>query len=315
MSDNGLGDILPAFKRGAAERLTTVPCRGGGRGGIQDRDFRQISVQASLETKVSDSAVLSKKTQLSFFSNVFAVPPQLHGAWLALLGITATIIRFRPVAKILEAFLFAVPIGKDNPGVFTPGGTFKPLGPFCWALHLLMYSLSLEIAYGFFSIMQRSIEPTTKRNCHCFFAIYAVGCLQSLLNLLSHSMVNLNLNLEAGLLRWDQALLQTNIFGAGLAVTVGVWTMIPVFLGIVLNKINFGNWPGRLLATYSLFVHYSKKEVPQLFLLAYIALPLLLAFSPWNVGMSDANHAIVSVVLSLLFGAMSMSLNRRLKVQ
>merc|ERR1711983_253973 len=138
------------------------------------------------------------------------------------------------------------------------------------------------------------------------------GQIQSVLILLSHALIGFNPNVEHALVTMEYRLIRTNIFGSGLAMVAGPWTLIPVFLGVVFEKIAFEKPLGYLLSSFSLVTYLFVKEMPLIFRFVFLVLPIAKAlnFLP-NGSLSDFNHGWEAFILTIIFGIMAASLNKK----
>jgi len=247
-------------------------------------------------------------------SEFFRVPPQIHIGFLAMFGIFSMMLRFEPVEKSVESILFILPfVSKWEPL------KFAPLTIVDWVIHVIIHAMSIEIMFSFYSLMHRSNDLRVKRMYRGLFGVYVVGFIQTLFTMLSHTLIGANARLENALDICFKALVQTGIFGTGLSVALGPWSLIPVFAGVCSGKIMYGNWSGRLLATFSLSKYFDK-DLPALFKYSYYYLsfvPILVTKLLGQKGYSDIahSHIIITAILCLPFSGMALSLNRKLKLE
>eukprot|EP00566_Odontella_aurita_P028135 CAMPEP_0113535852 /NCGR_PEP_ID=MMETSP0015_2-20120614/5938_1 /TAXON_ID=2838 /ORGANISM="Odontella" /LENGTH=194 /DNA_ID=CAMNT_0000435157 /DNA_START=317 /DNA_END=898 /DNA_ORIENTATION=- /assembly_acc=CAM_ASM_000160 len=170
--------------------------------------------------------------------------------------------------------------------------------------------MSLEMAHGWFKLKESasmSEDAASKKYYSRFFAVYCAACVQSLLTLLSHSSIGVNPKLEAVLLLLDQRIIQTSIFGTGLVSAFGSAAFLPVFWAVTAGKLSFGNWAGRLLASFTVYSYGSKRQVPKFYCWAYLSVPLLqvLLRNIFEGVITDFAHAVSAVVLIVPLGLMT----------
>ena len=156
-----------------------------------------------------------------------------------------------------------------------------------------------------------------------YFVVYAAAYAYTLLTMFSHAVIGVNATLERVLGNWFVCALRTaSIFGSGLAVAIGPWTLLPVFAGVNIGLVGFDTWLGRVLAMLSVY-KYFVPQIPALFRYSYLGMSVVPAMvvkilrrqlnvdDPYT--HHDAKHILVASVLGLFSATMSYSLNRKVK--
>lgn len=268
---------------------------------------------------VTVSRSKEKKRRLDL-TDIFRLPGKIHLAWLAFFGTASLTLRFQPAAKFIESLLNFFPCARwEDP--------FKveALSAANWVVHWILNAVSIELFASFYSLMKKSTNAKEKKIYKGFCAVYAIGCIQSILTTLAHGVIGVNTNLEESLENMFRACLRTMIIGSGVSVAIGPWTLLPIFAGVSFNKIGFGNWAGRLLAMHSMSKYLFSKELPVLFKCLYPCVPLVTPVykkisQQLNMhrdsGLmnlhSEGYHINVATLLVIIFGGMVFSLNKTL---
>ena len=246
--------------------------------------------------------------------HLFRLPLAIHATSIALWTALVGLLSFAPAAKLAHNSLSALLRASLEPR------TFKPLGALNWVLHAVVFAFSLEMQAAFSLLMHQSDDIHKKRAYKGFAAAYSLSYFQSIATMISHAFIGTNRSLEYIFSNWFTALLRTLIFGTGLSVSLGSWTLIPVFAGVNLGVVGYDNWVGRGLATYTLYKHLASEELPSLFKSWYVCLNVLPFLSSIILGLkegvvyTDANHTLVTAALAIISGGMVSSLNQRVNV-
>ncbi|KAK1737949.1 hypothetical protein QTG54_011243 [Skeletonema marinoi] len=217
----------------------------------------------------------SKIFKVEQMTNFFKLSPriQIHAASFAFFFASVGLLSVEPVARVVLNVLSMLPCASWAPV------KFDPLGASNWVVHFIILAISLELPYGFYSLMRKSDSIQKKRIYKGFFAAYAVTYFQSIFTLLSHAFIAHSTPLEEMLDILFKACLRTYIFGTGVSVQWGAWALVPTFVGVNMGVVEFGNWFGRVLAgVLALFSMYKYfiPEIPPLFRYSFFGLGELL---------------------------------------
>ena len=258
----------------------------------------------------------SKIFKVEHMTNFFQLSPrtQIHAASFAFFFASVGLLSVEPVARVVLDVLSMLPIAS--------WATVKvgPLGASNWVVHLILHAISLELPYGFYSLMRKSDSIQKKRIYKGFFAAYAVAYFQSFFTLLSHAFIVRNTPLEEMLDILFKAMLRTYVFGTGVSAHWGAWALVPIFVGVNMGVVGYGNWFGRVLALFSIYKYFIP-EIPPLFRYSFLGLNFspALIFSVFveapgpGARYTDLVHTLTAVLLTTLSGAMAFSLNRKVK--
>mmetsp|Transcript_24126 Transcript_24126/g.50519 ORF Transcript_24126/g.50519 Transcript_24126/m.50519 type:complete len:338 (-) Transcript_24126:102-1115(-) len=265
--------------------------------------------EASTNTIKPSHLKLNTRRRLEL-TNFFRLAAKAHLASLAFFAATQVMLRLKTAAKFVESLLILLPCAswKNAPN-------FEPLSIVNWAFHLVVHAVSLELAGGFYALMKQSTDDGEKRTYRGFFAVYALSFIQSFFTLSAHGLIGVNQGLGDIMENVFRACVRTGIFGTGLSATVGPWTLIPIFAGVSIDKIGYGNWAGRILSSFTLYKYFSTKELPSLLPYLYVAAALLgivLKLLGLNLETNMA-HCAVAMILYVIFGGMAFLLNQKIK--
>ena len=198
--------------------------------------------------------------------HLFRQPLAIHATSIALWTALVGLLSFAPAAKLAHNSLSALLPASLEPRVS------QPLSALSWVLHVIVFAFSLEMQAAFSSLMHQSDDIHKKRAYKGFSAAYSLSYFQSIATMISHAFIGANRSLEYIFSNCFTALLRTLIFGTGLSVSLGPWTLLPVFAGVNLGVIGYDNWVGRGLATYTLYKHLASEELPSMFKSWYVCL-------------------------------------------
>jgi len=277
--------------------------------------FRDRFSEVSAAKESDPKAPSTREVETSDF---LRLSPKWHVASVAAFVAGAGLLHVEPVAKCVERLLLRVPCASWDPAT-----RLHPLSAANWVAHVIMQVFALELAGGFFSLMRRSGNDAAKKTYTGYFVVYAAAYAYSLLTMFSHAVIGVNATLEHVLANWFVCVMRTaSIFGSGLAVAIGPWTLLPVFAGVNIGLVGYDTWLGRVLATLSVY-KYFVSEIPALFRYSFLGMSVVPAMIAqilrWKLNVddpyteSDGNHILVASVLVLFSVTMSYSLNRKVK--
>lgn len=253
----------------------------------------------------------SKIFKVEQMTNFFKLSPrtQIHAASFAFFFASVGLLSVEPVARVVLNVLSMLPCASWAPL------KFDPIGASNWVVHFIILAISLELPYGFYSLMRKSDSIQKKRIYKGFFAAYAVAYFQSFFTLLSHAFIAHSTQLEEMLDILFKACVRTYIFGTGVSVQWGAWALVPTFVGVNMGVVGYGNWFGRVLALFSMYKYFIP-EIPPLFRYSFFGLagaPLALTIFIKAPGAlyTDLMHTLVALMIAMLSGAMAFSLNRK----
>jgi len=267
---------------------------------------KSIRKDFSLINKVDTMIKTNFQNANEIANEVFLVSPQIHGGLLAFWGSVVPLLRFEPVTKTMESLLLLLPVAAKQDASIIEPVCFEN-----WICHFIVLALSIELATGFYSLMHRSKDSREKKLYRGLFAVYALSFIQSNFAMWSHTLIGVNTKLENLLYNYFKAFIKTGIFGTGCAVTLGPWSLIATFVGVLLQKIDFTNWTGRFLATFTLAT-YCRKELPNRFKISYFSLLLMPLFIGILPEYSELAHTVATALLCVIFSQMVLSLNRKI---
>lgn len=274
---------------------------------------------ASMSTPLSVRPLDMVRTSSKIFkveqmTNFFKQSPrtQIHAASFAFFFASVGLLSVEPVARVVLNVLSMLPCASWAPL------KFDPLGASNWVVHFIIHAISLELPYGFYSLMRKSDSIQKKRIYKGFFAAYAVAYFLSFFTLLSHAFIVRSTPLEEMLDILFKACLRTYIFGTGVSVQWGAWALVPIFVGVNMGVVGYGNWFGRVLSLFSIYKYFIP-EIPPLFRYSFLGLSFspALIFSVFveapgpGALYTDLMHTLVALMIAMLSGAMAFSLNRK----
>lgn len=249
----------------------------------------------------------------------FRLSPKVHATSFALWSSLFGILSFELVAKIAHSALSTLPCATWK------ALEFSPLSAWNWAIHAIIVVFSLELTGSFFTLMRQSQSNDDVQETQVykgFLGAYSLTYVHSMTTTLSHAFIGANTSLAFMLDNWFHAFLRTFIFGTGLSVKLGPWILLPVFAGVNLGIVGYGNWAGRGLATYTIYKHLSSKELPSLFKYMFIsfnvvpmALTTALGALIKTEGTSDMAHFLVAGTIAIFSGGMVFSSNQKVHVR
>jgi hypothetical protein len=236
--------------------------------------------------------------------SLLLAPIQLHLVALTLLVICVSIVRLDLVAQVLESLLGVGVVNMiKNEAIFV-NGDFQLLGILTWLAHVLPVTFSIEFAYSFYLLKKKHPDEAAREKYSRLFIVFSIEVVQTFFAVISHSQIAYNTKLELAFFWWHQRLITNNIFGTGLAVTFGPWTLIPCLLAVVHGYIGFNNWAGRILATYTQVIYFGP-EFPKMFPCSMLLLPVLAVTQPFGeITETDTAHLFATVVLDMILGLM-----------
>lgn len=270
----------------------------------------QLSTQPLGDMLRTSSKILKVEQVTNFFK--LSPKTQIHATSFAFFMASVGLLSVEPVARLVLGVLSMLPCASWT------ALKFDPLGALDWVVHLVIFVTSVEIPYGFFSLMSKSDSIHKKRIYNGFFAAYVLAYVHGFLTTLSHAFIAHNTPLEEMLDILFKVCLRTFIFGTGVSVQWGAWALVPTFVGVNMGVVNNGNWVGIALSLFSMYKYFIP-EIPSLFRYSYFGLffsPFLLTtFLKSSAGLPyrDPVHTLVALIIAMFSGAMAFSLNRKVK--
>ena len=194
-------------------------------------------------------------------------------------------------------------------------GFYEPLSATNWVLHFMPLIINMEIMYAFYikSHDERNYKKVSRDMFQTMLLFFAVSQAQGIVTLCSHSQIGVSDELEVTLMSWDYLLMRIHVFGIGLGILVGWWTMIPVAFLTSQDYLLFENAAGGCLSsTLSLGIVLSRCELPLVFKVFYTVLaltPFLVPDSSTDIGHIEG---IISQIVPLW--TIALSINRSVEL-
>ena len=257
-----------------------------------------------------------------FMKSLLSASPQHHVLNLAAIALSIAVLRIDVVALTATRLLSIVLPSSSIYSERKPAGYFKPLSMIDWLAHLATMPLNLEIVSQLFSLAsenKNNSSPSSASKTYLLLGyLYALAHFQALVTLCSHSLVNVDGELEVLLLVLEFILMRWNVFGTGIILlfwrgkdnimsTRFFYAMMLIVTALIITDVaDFGTPAGIFLSTLSMFVVVIRKELPVLFRISWCLLGFIPALIPSTD--EDVGHTIAASMINLPLAGMAYSL-------